>query len=217
MIGSTRKNTGASPLTPFLVMLGAVIIIVIAFILSNYLFVTEGQRKDNGIYLDSKKVERGQPYAYIDVEGFGTIKVELNEEKAPITVNNFMDLSNDGFYDGLTFHRVILNFMIQGGDPNGDGTGGPGYTIQSEADNGLTNDRGAIAMAKRGNDVRMSGSQFYIVQAKDGAHNLDGQHTVFGKVVDGMDVVDKIASVPTDSNDKPLTPVIIKHITIKFE
>ncbi|MGA1793456.1 MAG: peptidylprolyl isomerase [Thermoplasmatota archaeon] len=141
----------------------------------------------------------------------------MNQEKAPIAVENFMKLCNQGFYNGLTFHRVIPEFMIQGGDPSGDGTGGPGYTIEGEADNGLTHERGALAMAKRGEDVRMSGSQFYIVQAQGGAHHLDGQHTVFGKVVTGIEAVDAIANTPTDANDKPLTPVLIEKAYIVYE
>jgi len=153
----------------------------------------------------------------MDVKGFGEIVIFLDETKAPITVANFVKLANAGKYDGLTFHRVIKDFMIQGGDPSGDGTGGPGYTIEPETDNGLKHDRGAISMAKRSGDTRMSGSQFFIVQGAEGAHHLDGEHTVFGKVSQGMDIVDRIANVPKDANDKPLNPVIMETVTIYYE
>ena len=213
---TTIGRNGDSSLTPLLVLIGAIVIIIGIGVVSHFFFLQEGERQDNGQFLDEKKVDRGTPHAIIEVEGYGTIDIELNDEKAPITVDNFVKLTNEGFYDGLTFHRVIQGFMIQSGDPNGDGTGGPGYTIESEASNGLTHERGAIAMAKRGDDVRMSGSQFYIVHEDGSASHLDGEHTVFGKVVDGMEVVDQIASVQTDSNDKPLNPVIMSDVEITY-
>jgi len=122
----------------------------------------------------------------------------------PITSGNFEALVNKGFYDGLTFHRVIDGFMIQGGDPKGDGTGGPGYTIKDEFVNNK-NDRGTISMANAGPNT--GGSQFFINLVNN--NFLDTKHPAFGKVVEGMDVVDKIAKVKTDANDKPVTPVII--------
>ncbi len=215
---SRKDENGASDMVPFLVLVGAIVLVVAGVVLADFLFfTTEDYPEDNGRFLDERDVNYGSPYAYIEVEGYGTIKIFLDQEKAPITVNNFITLCNRDFYDGLTFHRVIPDFMIQGGDPSGDGTGGPGYTIEPETDNGLKHDRGAISMAKRGGETRMSGSQFFIVQGKEGAHHLDGEHTVFGHVVEGMDIVDKIASVQTDANDKPLNPVIMKDVYIVYE
>jgi len=125
----------------------------------------------------------------------GNIVAELNTEKAPLTSTNFINLINNGFYNGLTFHRVVPNFVIQGGDPLGNGTGGPGYTVKGEVDNSLLHSEGSLAMARTGDQVnpqrRSSGSQFYITLAD--VHQLDGQYTVFGKVIEGMDVVKKIA------------------------
>ena len=143
-----------------------------------------------------------------------TITVELYPEIAPIAVENFKKLVGEGFYDGLTFHRVISGFMMQGGCPNRTGTGGPGYTIKGEfAANGIKNDlshkRGVISMA-RAMDYNSAGSQFFIMH-KDGDY-LDGQYAAFGKVVDGMDTVDAIASSDTDFNDKPRTPIVMKKL-----
>ena len=143
---------------------------------------------------------------------FGTIRVRLETERAPITTQNFIRLAQAGFYNGLTFHRVIPNFMIQGGCPRGDGTGGPGYTIPDEFQPELKHYRGALSMANAGPNT--GGSQFFIVQAEEGAHWLDGKHSVFGYVVEGMEVVDRIASVPRDTRDRPLKPVHIKSIKV---
>lgn len=147
------------------------------------------------------------------------IRIELYPETAPITVENFIKLVQDGFYDGLTFHRVIPGFMIQGGCPNGTGTGGPGWHIKGEfASNGVENPlkhtRGVISMA-RAMDPDSAGSQFFIMH-QDAPH-LDGQYAAFGHVVDGMDVVDAIASVPTGYADRPIEPVRIKKITLEGE
>jgi peptidyl-prolyl cis-trans isomerase B (cyclophilin B) len=120
----------------------------------------------------------------------GNIYLELYDDKTPITVGNFLDLVGSGFYDGLTFHRVIANFMIQGGDPKGDGTGGPGFTIPDEADKGLKHVRGSLSMAKTA-APNTGGSQFFICHSPQ--PHLDGVHTVFGECIQGMDVVDKIA------------------------
>lgn len=136
----------------------------------------------------------------------GDVTVELDADKAPKTVTNFVTLAKSGYYNGLTFHRVIPRFMIQAGDPSGDGTGGAsvfGSSFEDEI-NDMKLVRGAIAMANRGPDT--NGSQFFIVQA-DATPWLDGRHTVFGMVTDGMDVVDEIAAVQRDQNDMPLTPV----------
>ena len=155
--------------------------------------------------------------AIIDIKDYGTIKVELNPKEAPITVENFVKLAKSGFYNGLTFHRVIKGFMIQGGCPKGNGTGGPGYTIKGEfSSNGVPNTishkRGVISMA-RAYDPNSGGSQFFIMH-KDG-NFLDGQYAAFGETIEGIEVVDKVASVRTSPNDKPLTPVVINTITIK--
>jgi peptidyl-prolyl cis-trans isomerase B (cyclophilin B) len=140
----------------------------------------------------------------------GDIRIELFPEDAPKTVENFERLAGDGFYDGLVFHRVIDDFMIQGGCPRGDGTGGPGYTFEDEPnDRHLA--RGALAMANSGPNT--NGSQFFIVTA-EACPWLDGKHTVFGQVVDGLDVVDKISQVPRDSRDRPVEPVTIESVTL---
>src|SRR5882762_6823606 len=135
----------------------------------------------------------------------GTIELELFDEDAPKTVENFKKLAEDGFYDGVIFHRVIPDFMIQGGDPTGTGTGGPGYQFEDEFNEHKV-ERGALAMANAGPNT--NGSQFFIVTA-DACPWLDGKHTVFGRVTDGMDAVDAIESTPTSSNDKPLVPAEI--------
>lgn len=141
----------------------------------------------------------------------GDFKVELFEDKAPQTTKNFIDLAEKGFYNELTFHRVIDGFMIQGGDPNGDGTGGPGYAIADEFHPKLKhNAAGILSMANAG--LNTGGSQFFITLDK--TPWLDGKHAVFGKVVEGLDVVKKIGKVDTDLAYKPLTPVVIKRISI---
>ena len=151
--------------------------------------------------------------ARIIIKNYGTILVELdNEGNAPITVDNFVKLVNKGFYNGLTFHRVINGFMIQGGCPKGNGTGGPGYEIKGEfkengVDNKISHKRGVISMA-RAMDPDSAGSQFFIMH-KDGLF-LDGKYAAFGHVLEGIEVVDKVASVKTDFMDKPLTPVVIE-------
>src|SRR3954452_6685343 len=135
----------------------------------------------------------------------GDIEVTLFEEDAPKTVENFRKLAGDGFYDGLIFHRVIKDFMIQGGDPEGTGTGGPGYTFEDEF-NDRKVVRGALAMANAGPNT--NGSQFFIVTT-DAAPWLDGKHTVFGEVTNGMDVVDAISATETDARDRPREDVVI--------
>jgi Peptidyl-prolyl cis-trans isomerase (rotamase) - cyclophilin family len=142
----------------------------------------------------------------------GDIKVTLFEDKAPITTRNFIALVESGFYNGLTFHRIIKGFMIQGGDPKGDGTGSSNKTIPLEIHEDLTHVDGALGMA-RSEDPDSASCQFYVCDGPQ--HFLDGNYAVFGKVVEGMDVVREIASVPTDENDRPLEPVIIENITIE--
>lgn len=156
------------------------------------------------------------PVAFIQMEQGGIIKAELYPEVAPNTVNNFISLANQGFYDGLTFHRVIPGFMIQGGDPDGNGMGGPGYTIRGEFSangfqNTLRHSRGVLSMA-RTMAPDSAGSQFFIMHA-DAIH-LDGQYAAFGKVIEGMDVVDKIAAARTDWNDRPRQKQVIAKISV---
>ena len=155
--------------------------------------------------------------AIIEVNKFGTIEVELDPSVAPITVDNFVKLAKQGFYNGLTFHRVIKGFMIQGGCPKGNGTGGPGYSIKGEfARNGVVNPlkhtRGVISMA-RAMDPNSAGSQFFIMH-QDAPH-LDGQYAAFGRVIKGIEVVDAIASVKTNPYDMPLEKVVINKIVIE--
>ena len=156
------------------------------------------------------------PIVTIEMEDGGVIKAELYPDIAPESVNNFISLIKNGFYNGLIFHRVISGFMIQGGDPQGTGMGGPGWHIKGEfLQNGVANPikhtRGVISMA-RSMDPNSAGSQFFIMH-QDAPH-LDGGYAAFGHVVSGMDVVDEIAAVPTDWNDKPRTPVVMEKVEI---
>lgn len=153
----------------------------------------------------------------IEMENGKKIKIELYPDKAPITVSNFEKLAKEGFYDGLTFHRVISGFMIQGGDPDGTGTGGPGYSIKGEfISNGVKNDikheRGVISMA-RSMHPDSAGSQFFIMHKA--APHLDGDYAAFGKVIDGMETVDEIAGCDTDYNDMPVKKQVIKKVTVE--
>jgi peptidyl-prolyl cis-trans isomerase B (cyclophilin B) len=141
----------------------------------------------------------------------GAVTVELFDDDAPKTVENFRKLASDGFYDGLIFHRVIPDFMIQGGCPKGTGTGGPGYTFEDEI-NEHKIVRGALAMANAGPDT--NGSQFFVVTAAE-APWLDGKHTVFGRVTDGMDAVSSIESAETGPDDKPVDPQVIERVELR--
>ncbi len=157
--------------------------------------------------------------AEILMEDGGIITLELYPDVAPITVENFVKLANSNFYDGLIFHRVISGFMIQGGDPNGVGTGGPGWQIKGEfalngVENNISHQRGVISMARSMN-YNSAGSQFFICHAD--STFLDGQYAAFGKVVDGMDVVDKIAAVSTNAYDKPFVEQKMKSVKIIAE
>ncbi len=158
------------------------------------------------------------PIVTIQMKDGGVMKAELYPEIAPASVKNFVDLASKGFYNGLIFHRVIPGFMIQGGDPEGTGMGGPGYTIKGEfAANGFKNDlkhtRGVLSMA-RAMDPNSAGSQFFIMH-EDSPH-LDGQYAAFGKLIEGIEVVDKIASVRTDYQDRPLEPQQIDFMTVQL-
>ena len=140
----------------------------------------------------------------------GAIAIELFDDDAPKTVENFLKLARDGFYNGVIFHRVIPDFMVQGGDPTGTGSGGPGYQFEDEFnDNKVV--RGALAMANAGPNT--NGSQFFIVTT-DAASWLDGKHTVFGRVTDGMDVVDTISALETDERDRPREDVVIERVDV---
>ncbi len=156
------------------------------------------------------------PIVTITMEDGSVMKAELYPEIAPESVNNFISLINKNFYDGLTFHRVIYGFMIQGGCPQGTGTGGPGYHIKGEFsqngfENNLKHTPGVLSMA-RSMFPNSAGSQFFLMH-KDAPH-LDGSYAAFGKIIEGMEVVDKIAEVDTDYSDKPLTPQVMKSVTV---
>ena len=157
------------------------------------------------------------PVVTITMANGDVMKAELYPEIAPITVNNFISLIQKNFHDGLTFHRIIPGFMIQGGDPEGIGIGGPGYSIKGEFTmNGVPNDlahtEGVLSMA-RAMDPNSAGSQFFIMHKK--APHLDGQYAAFGKVTEGMDVVDAIANADRDYSDKPYSPQIMKNVTVE--
>ena len=157
------------------------------------------------------------PIVTIEMEDGGIIKAELYPDIAPQSVRNFVHLVQQGFYDGLIFHRVISGFMIQGGDPDGNGTGGPGYHIYGEFrqngfDNRLKHTRGVLSMA-RAMMPNSAGSQFFLMHAD--APHLDGGYAAFGKVTEGLEVVDRIASVRTGRNDRPLEPQVMKKVTVE--
>lgn len=166
--------------------------------------------------VESPQFEQDSPLVTITMENGDEIEVELYPDIAPNTVDNFITLAEDGFYDGLTFHRIVPGFMIQGGDPNGNGTGGPGYSIKGEFDsngfdNDLKHDRGVISMA-RSQDPDSAGSQFFIMTEE--SPHLDGDYAAFGQVIEGMDVVDDIASTDTDKNDLPEEEQQIKKMEV---
>ena len=166
---------------------------------------------------EETNVDKTHPIATITMKDGGVIELELYPEIAPESVKNFISLSNSGFYDGLIFHRVIAGFMIQGGDPDGRGTGGPGYCIKGEfSANGVKNDlshlRGVISMA-RAQPFDSAGSQFFICHAD--SQFLDGQYAAFGKVTSGLDVVDRIAKTTTDSRDKPYKDQVMETVRVE--
>ncbi len=182
---------------------------------------TESTQTNN---TEDEIVIKQAPIATIEMENGGVIKIELDYSAAPNTVKNFIALSNSGFYDGVIFHRVIEGFMIQGGDPDGTGTGGPGYRIKGEfSNNNVKNDikheRGVISMARQGNPYfpastyNTAGSQFFIMHAD--APSLDKDYAAFGHVVEGMDVVDEIATTETDGSDRPVENQTIRSIRVE--
>ncbi len=196
-------------------------LLIILCILSSVMILggCNAKTPDNVVEFDPVTVDPSDyPVATIELETGELIKIALFPEIAPNTVNNFIALSQEGFYDGLDFHRVIKDFMIQGGDPIGTGMGGPGYTIKGEFTangfpNGLKHTRGVVSMA-RTREMDTAGSQFFIVQTD--YKSLDEQYASFGYVFEGIEVVDRIAEVAKDKNDKPLEAVIMKSIVIEL-
>jgi peptidyl-prolyl cis-trans isomerase B (cyclophilin B) len=159
--------------------------------------------------------EKGEQIVVMETN-MGTVKIRLFPELAPKTVENFIGLADKGYYDGIIFHRVIPDFMIQGGDPTGTGRGGEslwGGKFEDEFNSNLTNMRGAISMANAGPGT--NGSQFFIVQNVNGESRLDNKHTVFGQVFEGMDVVDEIANVSRDASDKPVKDVVMEKVSVE--
>ncbi|GAA0120826.1 peptidylprolyl isomerase [Clostridium faecium] len=200
--------------------------LLLVMILSFSLFIGCSKKEEpnnennDSANVDTTQTEKGKddknPVATIEMEDGSKIKIELYPDAAPNTVRNFISLANSNFYDGLIFHRVIPDFMIQGGDPEGTGIGGPGYSIKGEFssngfENNLNHDRGVISMA-RSQDKNSAGSQFFIMH-KNSPH-LDGEYAAFGKVIEGMEVIDKIAAVETDNQDKPKEDVKMKKVTV---
>lgn len=198
------------------------ILVTVSVALCSCVSSENNDNNTSGEYSD-KLTNASNPVATIEMKDGGIMRVELFYDKAPNTVKNFIALANSGFYDGLTFHRVIENFMIQGGDPNGNGTGGPGYTIfgefpNNDFDNDIKHVRGVVSMARKGNPYdpepyyNTAGSQFFIMV--DDVASLDGDYAAFGFCFEGMDVADAIVSVATDGNDKPVKDVVIKSIRV---
>lgn len=186
--------------------------IALCLILLGTMGCTSGEKNKT----EEETMHSEYPIATITMKDGGVIKLELYPKIAPESVKNFISLANSKFYDGLIFHRVISGFMIQGGCPKGNGTGGPGYNIKGEfsangVDNSLSHERGVISMA-RAMAYDSAGSQFFICHAD--SQFLDGQYAAFGKVIKGMDVVDAIASVKTNSQDKPLQDQVIDSIRV---
>lgn len=185
---------------------------VIGFLLVfGIVFAITGCQKEE----DYSNVEN--PIVTMEFEEFGVVEIELYPQVAPNTVKNFIHLIENGFYDGLTIHRIVPGFVIQGGDPNGDGTGGPGYTIKGEFKsngynkNNLKHTQGVISMARRPTSNNSAGSQFFIMLADHSS--LDGDYAAFGKVISGMDVVFDISTVATNK-ERPVDPVVIKKVTV---
>lgn len=185
--------------------------LVLAAVLAGGVYMIVGDKKvDNKL---TEEENKNMATALIETN-YGNFKIQFYPEDAPKTVANFISLAEKGFYDGLTFHRVIKNFMIQGGDPTGNGTGGPGYKFEDELDPNTLSAKegykiGTVAMANAGPNT--NGSQFFVMVADVPLPHL---YTIFGKVIEGQEVVDKISLVSTDGNDKPLKPVVMEKVTI---
>lgn len=210
-----QRSSSSFRVNPVVIAVLAVVVLAAAFML-----LREGGSKINSTesgLLEEQYAGIQKPVATIEMESGEVIKVELDPVNAPNTVRNFISLAEEGFYDGLIFHRVIPGFMIQGGCPEGTGRGGPGYFIKGEfAANGHNNEilhkRGVISMA-RSEPFDSAGSQFFITVAE--TPHLNTQYAAFGTVLEGMDVVDRIAEVPRDSEDKPLEDQRIKRVTVE--
>lgn len=225
-----HKNTQTKQFSPSLIAAILAIVLAIVMIIVASVQMIGGEddssaadalSRDTAVSYAETSYETNEEYAYVQIEmdDGGKIVLELYPETAPITVNNFIDLVKDGFYDGLIFHRVIEDFMIQGGDPEGTGYGGSERKIYGEFsangfDNPLSHDRGVISMA-RSDDYDSASSQFFICHAD--CPDLDGLYATFGRVVSGMDVVDAIASVSTNSKNKPYEDVRMKSVTVLQE
>jgi cyclophilin family peptidyl-prolyl cis-trans isomerase len=166
-----------------------------------------------GVQQEKETVVRksGEPYMMISVKDYGEIAIQLYPDKAPKNVKNMSDLADQGYFNGLIFHRVINGFVVQGGCPKGDGTGDPGYEVEDEIAPDLKHLKGTVAMANRGPNT--NGSQFYICLAPQ--PGLDGRYTIFGQVVQGMDLVDRIGRVQTGPRDKPVTDVVMEKVWIE--
>lgn len=209
------KNTSNKAIN---ILLVACTVAIIALAILIALSLNGNKEVDMAKKIDKLNITEN-PVSTIEMENGGVIKVELYPKIAPNTVCNFIELANSGFYDGLIFHRCIENFMIQGGDPEGTGLGGPGYNIKGEfTSNGFTNnlkhERGVISMARKSMPLDSAGSQFFIMVSDTYTSSLDGQYAAFGKVIEGMEVVDAIVANETDANDKPLVDQIIKSIRV---
>lgn len=219
-IGNTtvKVNGVASKLQTSPKVVSETTMVPLRFISENLDCQVEWMGAQNLVAITTKETAtKDLPLATLKIKGYGTVTLELYPQLAPNTVNNFITLANSGFYDGLTFHRVIENFMIQGGDPNGNGTGGPGYSIPGEftangfKGNTLSHTKGVISMA-RALDPDSAGSQFFIMSAD--YPKLDGQYAAFGKVVSGLNLIEKIQLVATNSQDKPLEAIVIESIRV---
>lgn len=209
------KNTSNKAINILLVAC-TVAIIVLAILIA--LSLNGNKEVDMAKKIDKLNITEN-PIATIEMNDGGKIVIELYPKIAPNTVCNFIELANSGFYDGLIFHRCIADFMIQGGDPEGTGLGGPGYTIKGEFskngfENNLSHERGVISMARKSMPLDSAGSQFFIMVSDTYTSSLDGQYAAFGKVIEGMEVVDAIVANKTDANDKPIVDQIIKSIRV---
>lgn len=177
------------------------------YLLAAFLILIQcGAPKQEEVTTEQKKGN----FMHIMVKDYGEIEIQLHEKEAPDNVANIIKLANDGFYDGLTFHRVIKGFVIQGGCPRGDGTGDPGYKLDDEISPNLKHLKGTVAMANSGPNT--NGSQFYI--CLEPQPRLDGRYTIIGQIVSGMDVVERIGDVKTGARDKPVTPVVMEKVWI---
>jgi len=175
-------------------------------------FENQRTQQEKTLQYPSMMLKDGVDYHAVIQTNYGNIDVDLFEDKTPLTVNNFVYLASTGFYDGLIFHRVIDDFMIQGGDPLGNGTGNPGYSFEDEIERGQDLTKGSLAMANSGPDT--NGSQFFIVTKEGGTPWLNKLHTKFGQVTSGQEVADEISKVKTGANDKPVEDVIIETVLI---